>query len=143
MNHVSLLEVNVDVRVGVRGLEILQRCNFTVGVQFFAAAKGLLRQSIRRGCRKVQAHKRAVVWLCHARLGVVVGQHCGARGVQIGVIVGVVDMPVRVDHRFQRRIAEPIEIFFQLRPGRQKKRVDYDFAVGPVQHHNISPRAGK
>jgi len=48
--------------------------------------------------------------------------------VQIGVIVGVVEMPVRVDHRFQRRIAEPIEIFFQLRPGRQKKRVDYDFA---------------
>jgi len=71
----------------------------------------------------VQAHKRAVVWLCHARLGVVVGQHCGARGVQIGVIVGVVDMPVRVDHRFQRRIAEPIERFFQLRPGRQRRNV--------------------
>ena len=70
MNHVSLLEVNVDVRVGVRGLEILQHYNFTVGLQFFAAAKGLLRQSIRRGCRKVQAHKRAVVWLCHdARTG--------------------------------------------------------------------------
>jgi hypothetical protein len=31
------------------------------------------------------------VWLCHARLGVFVGQHGGARGVQIGVIVGVVD----------------------------------------------------
>src|ERR1700739_5055919 len=71
VNHVSLLEVNVDVRVGVRGLEILQHYNFTVGVQFFAAAKGLLRQSIRRGCRKVKAHKRAVVWLCHAVLGVV------------------------------------------------------------------------
>jgi hypothetical protein len=71
VNHVSLLEVNVDIRVGVRGLEILQHYNFTVGVQFFAAAKGLLRQSIRRGCRKVQAHKRAVVWLCHAGLGVV------------------------------------------------------------------------
>jgi hypothetical protein len=72
-----------------------------------------------------------------------VGQHCGARGVQIGVIVGVVNVPVRVDHRFQRRIAEPIKIVFQPRPGRQKKRVDHDLAVGPVQHHNISPRAGK
>src|SRR5260370_37291085 len=60
VNHVSLLEVNVDVRVGVRGLEILQHYNFTVGVQFFAAAKALLRQSIRRGGRKVQPHKRAV-----------------------------------------------------------------------------------
>jgi hypothetical protein len=28
----------------------------------------------------------------------------------------VVDMPVRVDHRFQRRIAEPIEIFFHCCP---------------------------
>src|SRR5258707_14346646 len=46
VNHVGLLEVNVDVRVGVRGLEILQHYNFTVGVQFLAAAKGLLRQRV-------------------------------------------------------------------------------------------------
>src|ERR1700720_3242575 len=62
VNHVSLLEVNVDVRVGVRGLEISQHYNFTVGVQFFAAAKGLLRQSIRRRCRKVQTENCTVVW---------------------------------------------------------------------------------
>src|ERR1700732_5595069 len=60
VNHISLLEVNVDVRVGVRGLEILQHYNFTVGVQFFAAAKGLLLQSIRRVFRKVQTEKGVV-----------------------------------------------------------------------------------
>ena len=92
-----------------------------VGLQFLAGAECLLRQSIRRRCRKVQTQKRTVVWLCHARLGVFVGQHCGARGVQIGVIVRVVEMPVRVDRRLQRRIAQPIQRFFQLRPGRHKK----------------------
>jgi len=110
VNHVVLLEVNVDVRVGVRGLEILQHYNFTVGAQFFAAAKVLLRQSIRWGMPESANPK--------AR-----GQHCGARGVQIGVIVSAVDRPERVDHRFQRCIAEPIYIFFQLRPNRQKKRL--------------------
>ena len=91
----------------------------------------------------MQTQKRTVVWLCHAHLGVFVGQHCGARGVQIGVIVRVVEMPVRVDHRLQRRIAQPIERCFQLRPGRQKKRVDHDFAIGPVQHYNVSSGPGK
>jgi hypothetical protein len=67
----------------------------------------------------------------------------GARGVQIGVIVRVVEMPVRVDHRLQRRIAQPIERCFQLRPGRRKKRVDHDFAIGPVQHYNVSSGPGK
>ncbi len=62
---------------------------------------------------------------------------------QIGVIVRVVEMPVRVDRRLQRCIAQPIERFFQLRPGRHKKRVDHDFAIGPVQHHNVSSGPGK
>jgi len=61
------------------------------------------------GCQKVQTQKRAVSTV--------------ARGVQIGVIVSAVDRPERVDHRFQRCIAEPIYIFFQLRPNRQKKRL--------------------
>src|SRR6266446_2371932 len=91
VNHVGLLEVNIDVRVGMRRLEILQHHDFAVGLQFLAVAECLLRQSIRRECRKVQTEKRTVVWLCHARLGVFVGQHCGARGVQIGVIVRVVE----------------------------------------------------
>jgi hypothetical protein len=42
-----------------------------------------------------------------------------------------------------RVIAQPVERFFQLRPGRHKKRVDHDFAIGPVQHHNVSSRPGK
>src|SRR5713226_10384830 len=54
VNHVSLLEVNVDVRVGMRRLEILQHYNFTVGPQPLAGAECLLRQSIRRRCRKMQ-----------------------------------------------------------------------------------------
>jgi hypothetical protein len=63
VNHVGLLEVSVDVRVGMRRLEILQHHDFTVGLQFLAGAECLLRQSIRRGCRKVQTEKRTVVWL--------------------------------------------------------------------------------
>jgi hypothetical protein len=55
--------------------------------------------------------------------------------VKIGVIVGVVDVPVCVDHGFQRRIAQAIEDFFQLWPGRHQKRVDHDFSVRPVEHH--------
>jgi RHS repeat-associated protein len=38
VNHVGLLEVNVDVRVGMRRLEILQHHDFTVGLRFLAAA---------------------------------------------------------------------------------------------------------
>src|SRR5260370_12318874 len=98
VNHVSLLEVNVDVGVRMRRLEILQHHDFTVGLQFSAAAECLLRQSIRGRCRNVQTQKRTVVGLCHARLGVFVGQHGGAGGGQICVIGRVVEMPVRVDH---------------------------------------------
>src|SRR5208283_5737343 len=66
VNHVGLLEVNVDVRVGMRWLEILQHHDFTVGLQFLGGAECLLRQSIRRRSRKVQTEKRTVVWLGHA-----------------------------------------------------------------------------
>jgi len=98
----------------MRRLEILQHHDFTVGLQFLANAECLLWQSIRRRCRNVQTQNRTVVWLCHARLGVFVGQHCGARGVQIGVVVRVVEMPVRVDHRLQRRIAQPSSVSFNF-----------------------------
>src|SRR5215469_17280784 len=62
---------------------------------------------------------------------------------RFGVMVRVIEMPVRVDYYLYRRIAQHIERFFQLRPGRHKKRVDHDFAIGSVQHHNISPGPGK
>ncbi len=127
----------------MRGLEILQQQDFTVGIQFPASTKCLLRQSIRRRCRNVETQKSTVVRLCHTRRGVFVGQHGGASGVQIGVIVRVIEMPVRVDIGFQGRIAQPIERFFQFRPRRQQKRVNHDFPVGPVQHHNVSSRPGK
>src|SRR5579872_2066946 len=59
VNHISLLEVNKDVRVGMRRLEILQHQDFTVRLQFLAAAECLLRQSIGGRCRNVQTQKRS------------------------------------------------------------------------------------
>jgi hypothetical protein len=46
VNHVGLLEVNVDVRVGMRRLEILQHRDLTIGLQFLAGAECLLRQDL-------------------------------------------------------------------------------------------------
>jgi len=143
VNHVGPLEVNVDVRVGMRRLEILQHHDFTVGLQFLAVLKVCCGKASAGDAGKCKP-KSALS--CGSAMRVLVfswAQHCGARGVQIGVIVGVVDMPVRVDHRLQRRIAQPIERFFQLRQARQKKRVDHDFAVGARSTPQRFPQARK
>jgi len=75
------------------------------------------------------AHKRAVVWPA-MRSGVVVGRPVAARIVQMGYC-RVVEMPVRVDHRFFSGALPSPSRFSFTSPGRQRNVSTYDFAVGP------------
>lgn len=77
--------------------------------------------------------------LGHARFGVFVAQHRGACCVQIGVIVCVIEMPVRVDYYLYGRIAQPIERFFKLRPARLRNAPPTIFPSGPFNTTTFLP----
>ena len=81
--------------------------------------------------------------LGHALLGVVMRENRGAGGVQRSVVVDVIEMPVRVDDRFQRTFADCVERFFELGPGGQNESVDHKLAVGPIEHDHVSARTGE
>ena len=55
LNHVGILKMNVDVRVRVRGSNVLQREGFTIGLQLVSGGESLLRQGLRRLGVEMQA----------------------------------------------------------------------------------------
>src|SRR3989442_10570612 len=57
-------------------------------------------------------------------------------------LVGVVEMPVRIDHEFHGR-AESLERFLELGPRGRHERVHHDQPVGALQHHHVAPRTGE
>jgi hypothetical protein len=48
MNHIGFFKMNVDVRIRVRGSNVLQREGFAVGLQLVTDGEGLLRQALHR-----------------------------------------------------------------------------------------------
>ena len=84
-----------------------------------------------------------VVGFGQALFGVFVSENGGAGGVEMGVIVGVVEVPVGVDDAFHWRAAEAIERVFEPRPCRCNESVHDEFAVGAVEDYHASPGAGE
>jgi hypothetical protein len=46
-NHVGLLKMNVDIRIRMRGSNVLEREDFAIGVQLVTSGEALLRQGLR------------------------------------------------------------------------------------------------
>ncbi len=76
--------------------------------------------------------------LGHSLFRVFVGQDGGASGVQRRIVVGMVEVPVRIDYEFHRSIAQAVERRFQLGPSGRKESIYHELAVRSVQHHHVS-----
>jgi len=124
---------------GMRRLEILQHHDFTVGLSFWLVSEGLLRQSIRRRCRKVQP-KSALSCALPCASWCFRGPALWRRGVQMAYCRcgrhAVVSITVSAAH------CQTIERFFQLRPGRRRNVSTTILPFGPVNTQR-SPRPGK
>src|SRR5271155_1725626 len=70
----------------------------------------------------------------HILLGVFVGKDRSTCGVKMQVVVGMVEVPVRIDDVFQRSIAKAIESFSELGPSGCNKSVHDEFAVWTVEY---------
>ena len=60
LNHVGLFKMNVDIRVRMRGSNLLEREGFAIGLQLVTGGEGLLRQGLRGRRVEMQAGERAV-----------------------------------------------------------------------------------
>src|SRR5438270_794515 len=85
---------------------------------------------------------REAVRLAHAQLGVFVRNQRGTTGAERRVVVGVIEVPVRIDHEFHGR-AESLERFLELGPRGRYERVHHHQAVGAVQHHDVAAGTGE
>ena len=85
----------------------------------------------------MQAQDRQMVSLRHSLLGVCVGQNRPAGSVQWGVVVGVVKVPVGVNHEFQRCVTKTREALFQPGSCGRKKGINDELAIRSVEHHSV------
>ena len=58
----------------------------------------------------------------------------GSCGVEMRVVVGVVEVPVTVNEVFHRCAAKAIESFFEPGPGGRYETIHHEFAVGAVEY---------
>ena len=141
VQHVGLREEHEDVGVGVRGRDVPQIHLLAVDVQRETGGEGLGRQ-LRRG-RRIKMHPEQVVRLGQTRPGVLVRDDAGALGPEVCVVVGVIEVPVCVDHRLDRRAVDRRQGGLQLRPRRLDEPVDDDRSVGAVEHQDVAAGAGE
>src|ERR1700676_2249265 len=90
-------------------------------------------------CSSVQ--DRQIMRLGHALLGIFMGKDRGSCGVKRRVVIGMVEMPVGVDHVFNRSVAKAIESLFEPGPGGRNESVYDEFAVGTVEGYHGSAGA--
>ena len=107
VQHVGLREEHEDVRVGVGGRHVREIHLLAVDVQRETRGEGLRRQLGRRG--RVEVQPEQVVRLRQPRLRVLVRDDAGPRGLEVRVVVGVIEVPVRVDHRRDRRAVDRVQ----------------------------------
>ena len=151
-NHVGLLKMNVDIRIRMRGSNVLELEDFAIGSQLVAGSEGLLRQGLRGRGVEMQAGERAVcssiqnrqiMLLGHALLRVFVGKDRGACCVKMRIVIGMVEVPMGVDDIFHRSMPKAIESLFELGPGGRNESVHDEFAVWAVEDYYASARAGE
>jgi hypothetical protein len=143
VNHVGLLEMNVDVAVGMRRLEILQHHDFTVGLQFFAGVECLLRQSIRGRCRNVQTHKplscgSAMRVLVFSWASTVAPAACRLALLSAWSKCQCVSITV-----FSGALPSPSSVSFNFGQAGRRNVSTTILPSGPVQQHNVSSWPGK
>ena len=105
------------------------------------------------GSRRGELHPEQIVRLGEARTRVLVRQRRRAGFTGTVVVVGVVEVPVRVDGQLQRPGAQPVEVLLQPSPCGLHEGVDDDDAVGAVEggdvaagareHHEVRPEPGR
>lgn len=148
-NQVGVLKMNVDIRIRVRGGNVLEREGFAIGSQLVTGGEGLLWQGLCRRGVEMQASERAVcspiqdrqiVRLGHALRSVFVRKDRRSCGVKICIVVGMVEVPVGVNDVFHRCAAKAIESFFEPGPGGCNESVHNEFAVWAVEYYHASPR---
>jgi hypothetical protein len=86
-------------------------------------------------------HAQDVVRLRHPLPGVHVRDDLRACFVQMLIVVGVIEVPVRVDQQLHRGLADRIERLLQRRPRWRNERVDQQLAVAALQDDNVAARA--
>src|SRR5208282_1036329 len=142
-NHVGLLKMNVDIRIRMRGSNVLERERFAIGLQLVTGSENLLRQGLRGRWVEMQASERAVcssvqdrqiMRLGHALLSVFVRKDRGPCGVKMWIVIGMVEVPVGVDDVFHRCAAKAVKSFFEPGPGGRNESVHNEFAVWPVEY---------
>src|SRR5579872_406835 len=91
----------------------------------------------------MQADYIEVVRLRQTLQGIFMRDQRGAGAVDVGVVVGMIPVPVRIDRPFQRSLAEIVERRLETVPGHLRKRIDQQLAILAVQDHHVSARALK
>ncbi len=91
----------------------------------------------------MQPENGQIMRLGHTLLGIVVRENGGAGSVQWCVVVGVVEMPVRIDDEFQRPVADAVQRFFKLGPSRRNGRVDHELTVSTIEDGHVSAGTGE
>src|SRR5260370_9694751 len=98
--------MNVDVRIRMRGSNVLDREGFAIGLQLVTGGEGLLRQGLGGRGVEMQVGERAIcssiqdsliMRLGHALLSFFVGKDRGSCGVKMRVVIGMVEVPGGVD----------------------------------------------
>jgi hypothetical protein len=85
---------------------------------------------------------RQIVRLRHALFCVFVRNDRGASGSKRRVVVGVVEVPVRVNNVCYWRVAQVIEGLFESGPRRRNESIHDEFAVGAVEDYHAPAGAG-
>src|ERR1700685_2891736 len=141
--------MNVDIRISMRGSNMLERESFAIDLQLVTGGEGLLWQGLRGRGIEMQASERAVccsiqdrqiMRLGHALLSVFVRKDRGSCGVKMCIVIGMVEVPVGVDDVFHRCAAKAIESFFEPGPGGRNESVHDEFAVWTVEYCHGSAR---
>src|SRR6202022_350296 len=91
----------------------------------------------------MKAEHWQVMRLGHSLLRIFVRQNRRASCVQRRVVVGVIEVPVRINHVFQRRTAQSIQRLFELWPRRRKESIHHELAVRSGQYHHVSARSAE
>ena len=141
LQNIALLEMNIDIGIRVRRRDMHERNAFAVHRYLVALRESLLRQGFRRRRRKSQVQHGERVRFGHPFLRVHMRDQGCACGAQRCVVVGVIEMPVRVNRRLDRRFPDRAQRVLEVRPRGLHERVSHQFSVRAIQHHHISARA--
>ena len=129
MQHIGIVEVDVDVGVGVRRIVVNQVDVSPLWLWLIVVANVVAGESARRIGRNRHVEQLHLCGLRHARLCFLVGDHVVSGRVHAFVPVDMVNMPVGIDERMRRIGAHRGDCLANVRNRRRKARINQDDAV--------------